>query len=56
VFEAWTARAALGVELCFQITGPSIERRDEKGQHFDPEWIAEAAYRQAASMLLVRAT
>jgi hypothetical protein len=32
-----------------------LERRDEKGQYFEPEWVAEAAYRQAASMLIVRA-
>jgi hypothetical protein len=32
-----------------------LERRDDGGRHFDPEWIATAAYRQAESMLLARA-
>jgi hypothetical protein len=32
-----------------------LERRDRKGRHLDPSWVAQAAYRQAESMLLARA-
>jgi hypothetical protein len=33
-----------------------LDSLDAVARLFDPEWIAKPAYRQAASMLLIRAT